>query len=205
MTVKMLQGSKCQVGVMFRRILFGPHTKLWNRTTLSQTVPLKISQLAEKLVMLDKVVTAMVLWNLVQLIEWKSERLLHLISSLIQVTVFQYPPVSKILWNQLLQQTIHIFLLKNWKFCLTDIHLFKFFSDQNNSSIILGTTIPIIIIAMLFVGVFVYKKRRGKRTAETGAHDSMSLPDSVIETSRPVRIENFSNHYRMMSADSDFR
>lgn len=58
---------------------------------------------------------------------------------------------------------------------------------------------------MLFVGVFVYKKRRGKRTAETGAHDSMSLPDSVIETSRPVRIENFSNHYRMMSADSDFR
>ncbi|XP_045478955.1 tyrosine-protein phosphatase 10D isoform X2 [Harmonia axyridis] len=82
---------------------------------------------------------------------------------------------------------------------------FPISTDQNNSSIILGTTIPIVIIALLFVGVFVYKKRRGKRAAETGAHDNMSLPDSVIETSRPVRIENFSNHYRMMSADSDFR
>ncbi|KAI9576785.1 hypothetical protein GQX74_010767 [Glossina fuscipes] len=33
----------------------------------------------------------------------------------------------------------------------------------------------------------------------------MSLPDSVIEQNRPILIKNFAEHYRMMSADSDFR
>ena len=34
---------------------------------------------------------------------------------------------------------------------------------------------------------------------------SKSLPDSVIETSRPVKLKDFAEHYRIMSADSDFR
>ncbi|KAI8034677.1 hypothetical protein M5D96_012500 [Drosophila gunungcola] len=33
----------------------------------------------------------------------------------------------------------------------------------------------------------------------------MSLPDSVIEQNRPILIKNFAEHYRLMSADSDFR
>ena len=33
----------------------------------------------------------------------------------------------------------------------------------------------------------------------------ISLPDSVIETSRPVKLKDFGEHYRIMSADSDFR
>ena len=33
----------------------------------------------------------------------------------------------------------------------------------------------------------------------------VSLPDSVIETSRPVKLKDFAEHYRIMSADSDFR
>ena len=33
----------------------------------------------------------------------------------------------------------------------------------------------------------------------------ISLPDSVIETSRPVKLKDFAEHYRIMSADSDFR
>jgi hypothetical protein len=33
----------------------------------------------------------------------------------------------------------------------------------------------------------------------------MSLPDSTMDTSRPVLIKNFAEHYRIMSADSDFR
>ena len=33
----------------------------------------------------------------------------------------------------------------------------------------------------------------------------VSLPDSVIETSRPVKLKDFGEHYRIMSADSDFR
>merc|ERR550534_1948446 len=35
--------------------------------------------------------------------------------------------------------------------------------------------------------------------------DNISLPDSVIETSKPVKLKDFSEHYRIMSADSDFR
>lgn len=55
--------------------------------------------------------------------------------------------------------------------------------------------------------IFIRRRRAaGKRkTTESRVNDNMSLPDSIIETSRPVRIENFANHYRIMSADSDFR
>ncbi len=35
--------------------------------------------------------------------------------------------------------------------------------------------------------------------------DNVSLPDSVIDTSRPVKLKDFAEHYRIMSADSDFR
>ena len=35
--------------------------------------------------------------------------------------------------------------------------------------------------------------------------NQVSLPDSVIETSRPVKLKDFAEHYRIMSADSDFR
>ena len=35
--------------------------------------------------------------------------------------------------------------------------------------------------------------------------DNISLPDSVIETSKPVKLKDFAEHYRIMSADSDFR
>lgn len=83
-----------------------------------------------------------------------------------------------------------------------------FFSDQDNTPIVLGIIIPIILIVVLFVTVIFIRRRRaaGKRkTTESRVNDNMSLPDSVIETSRPVRIDNFSNHYRIMAADSDFR
>lgn len=86
-------------------------------------------------------------------------------------------------------------------------HLF-FFPDQDNTPIILGIVIPIVLIAALFITIIFIRRRRsaGKRKAtESRVNDNMSLPDSVIETSRPVRIDNFANHYRMMAADSDFR
>lgn len=44
-----------------------------------------------------------------------------------------------------------------------------------------------------------------KTTKESRANDNMSLPDSVVETSRPILVKNFADHYRLMSADSDFR
>ncbi|CAH1159779.1 unnamed protein product [Phaedon cochleariae] len=85
---------------------------------------------------------------------------------------------------------------------------FPITTDQDNTPIVLGVIIPIVLIVLLFITIIFIRRRRslGKRKAtDSRANDNMSLPDSVIETSRPVRIENFSNHYRIMSADSDFR
>lgn len=60
---------------------------------------------------------------------------------------------------------------------------------------------------ILFMTIIFLRRRRygGKKTTDTRANDNMSLPDSTIETSRPVLIKNFAEHYRLMSADSDFR
>ncbi|CAG9762794.1 unnamed protein product [Ceutorhynchus assimilis] len=80
--------------------------------------------------------------------------------------------------------------------------------DQDNTPIILGVVIPLVLICLLFVMIIIIRKRRSagrKGMVESRNNDSASLPDSVMETSRPVRIENFANHYRIMSADSDFR
>lgn len=54
--------------------------------------------------------------------------------------------------------------------------------------------------------IILRRRRYGcKRTTDARANDNMSLPDSTMETSRPVLIKNFAEHYRLMSADSDFR
>lgn len=67
---------------------------------------------------------------------------------------------------------------------------------------------PLGLILILFVTiVFLRRRRNGNRksTKEARANDNMSLPDSVVDTSRPILIKNFAEHYRLMSADSDFR
>lgn len=80
--------------------------------------------------------------------------------------------------------------------------------DQDNTSLIVAVTVPLTIILILLVTLVFYKRRRNncrKTTKDSRANDNMSLPDSVIEQNRPVPIKNFAEHYRMMSADSDFR
>lgn len=81
------------------------------------------------------------------------------------------------------------------------------FSDQDNTSLIVAITVPLLLIFVLFVTIILLRRRRygGRKTTESRANDNMSLPDSTIETSRPVLIKNFAEHYRLMSADSDFR
>lgn len=67
---------------------------------------------------------------------------------------------------------------------------------------------PLTIIFVLLITLFVFKRRRNscrKATKDSRANDNMSLPDSVIEQNRPILIKNFAEHYRLMSADSDFR
>lgn len=72
----------------------------------------------------------------------------------------------------------------------------------------MSITVPLFII-LLLVGTIVFLRRRRhtgrKKATEQRANDNMSLPDSTMETSRPVLVKNFAEHYRMMSADSDFR
>lgn len=68
--------------------------------------------------------------------------------------------------------------------------------------------VPVALILVLCMTiVFLRRRRNGSRkaTKDTRANDNMSLPDSVVETNRPIPVKNFAEHYRLMSADSDFR
>lgn len=81
-------------------------------------------------------------------------------------------------------------------------------ADQDNTSLIVAITVPLALICILFVAIIFLRRRRSggrKATKESRVNDNMSLPDSVVETSRPILIKNFAEHYRLMSADSDFR
>ncbi|XP_018304844.1 tyrosine-protein phosphatase 10D isoform X2 [Mycetomoellerius zeteki] len=80
-------------------------------------------------------------------------------------------------------------------------------TDKDNTAIIVGVTVAIaLLLFLLGIGLFMRRRRsQGRKTTETRATDNLSLPDSVIETSRPIKVEDFAEHYRTMSADSDFR
>ncbi|XP_012532552.1 tyrosine-protein phosphatase 10D isoform X5 [Monomorium pharaonis] len=80
-------------------------------------------------------------------------------------------------------------------------------ADKDNTAIIVGVTVAIaLLLFLLGIGLFMRRRRsQGRKTTETRATDNLSLPDSVIETSRPIKVEDFAEHYRTMSADSDFR
>ena len=71
-----------------------------------------------------------------------------------------------------------------------------------------------IILVLVLLAFVVLRKLHCAPCAKSGGHhgvgrdhpaDLVSLPDSVIETSRPVKLKDFAEHYRIMSADSDFR
>lgn len=79
-------------------------------------------------------------------------------------------------------------------------------TDRDNTPLLVGISIPVILIFILCAVFFLLKKKRSLiKKATESRNDSLSLPESIMETSRPVRLENFAEHYRIMSADSDFR
>ena len=87
-------------------------------------------------------------------------------------------------------------------------------TDPDNTAFLVGIIIPIILlllVALVVLGVRRMKSGSGsscmKRSlpGDMRHGDNISLPDSVIETSKPVKLKDFSEHYRIMSADSDFR
>ena len=78
----------------------------------------------------------------------------------------------------------------------------------------MGITVPIVLLVIILLAFVILRKLECGGCHKTAAHhitrggppvDSISLPDSVIETSRPVKLKDFAEHYRIMSADSDFR
>ncbi|XKL64252.1 hypothetical protein PGB90_004338 [Kerria lacca] len=78
-------------------------------------------------------------------------------------------------------------------------------TDRDNTPLMIGISIPLILIMILFSVFYALKKKRSFKKATDSRNDSLSLPESIMEISRPVRLDNFAEHYRIMSADSDFR
>uniref|UniRef100_A0A646QCN0 protein-tyrosine-phosphatase n=1 Tax=Hemiscolopendra marginata TaxID=943146 RepID=A0A646QCN0_9MYRI len=86
-------------------------------------------------------------------------------------------------------------------------------TDKDNTSVIIvAVVVPLIILLTAIIAIILLKKRRGgpftKKTSKRnvpGKEDSLSIPESIIETSRPVKLKDFPEHFRLMSADSDFR
>jgi len=84
-------------------------------------------------------------------------------------------------------------------------------TDPDNTAILVGITVPVILIIIILLAFVLIRKIHCCVFTKTFGHysdrqaDLVSIPDSVIETSRPVKLKDFSEHYRIMSADSDFR
>lgn len=95
---------------------------------------------------------------------------------------------------------------------------FSVLTDPDNTALIVGVTLPLSLLALLAVIIIYLKHRRlgpfyTKRVRKAGLglgpigrdlHDTMSIPEIEI-SSRPIKLKDFSEHFRHMSADSDFR
>ncbi|XP_022661734.1 tyrosine-protein phosphatase 10D-like isoform X5 [Varroa destructor] len=99
-------------------------------------------------------------------------------------------------------------------------------TDPDNSSLIAGIFIPLTVLVCIALILLVLRKRRmapfnskpplkndpnthsvfyrhSDQHGGTGA--GLNLPEVEVITSRPVKLAHFAEHYRIMSADSDFR
>lgn len=58
------------------------------------------------------------------------------------------------------------------------------FPDQDNTPIVVGVTVPLVLLIVLAILVVVIRKRRfaSRKATETRGNDNLSLPDSIIET-----------------------
>lgn len=57
-------------------------------------------------------------------------------------------------------------------------------TDQDNTPLMIGLSIPLALLLVLVVIILLLRRRRhaAKNTTENRASDTLSLPDSVIET-----------------------
>ncbi|XP_015930334.2 tyrosine-protein phosphatase 10D isoform X2 [Parasteatoda tepidariorum] len=91
------------------------------------------------------------------------------------------------------------------------VYSYSFQTDTDNTAMLAGITVPIILIVLLIVIIVVIRRKRrhgpfAKKVSDGHIKDdSMSIPESEIITNRPVKLKDFADHYRFLSADSDFR
>ncbi|XP_067123483.1 tyrosine-protein phosphatase 10D-like isoform X2 [Centruroides vittatus] len=81
-------------------------------------------------------------------------------------------------------------------------------TDPDNTPLIVGIVIPLSLLVITFVSLIIWRRRRivpSMRNGDRHKSDTLSIPESEIITSHPVKLKDFAEHYCIMSADSDFR
>ncbi|XP_037089578.1 tyrosine-protein phosphatase 10D-like [Pollicipes pollicipes] len=82
-------------------------------------------------------------------------------------------------------------------------------TDKDYTNVLVAIFVPLVLLALIAVVIVIMRRRNMAPFYMTKEmrhkDDDMSLRDSIIETSRPVKLKDFLEHYRFMSADSDIR
>ncbi|XKL59004.1 hypothetical protein PGB90_000020 [Kerria lacca] len=77
-------------------------------------------------------------------------------------------------------------------------------TNRDNTLLINGIGILLIFIMILLSILYSLKKAHLFKKKTDSRNDKISLPKNIMEISRPVRLDNFAEHYCIMSADSYF-
>lgn len=97
------------------------------------------------------------------------------------------------------------------------VYSYSVSTDPDNTALIVGITLPMSLLALLALVVIFLKHRRlgpfNKSLRKDGMngvgmsrdHETLSIAESEMMTTRPIKLKEFADHYRIMSADSDFR
>ena len=93
------------------------------------------------------------------------------------------------------------------------IYSYSITTDPDNTAIYIGIFLPLsILLLLVFIILFLKHNRLGPFSSKKisnihmgGKEDALSIAESELITSRPIKLKDFTEHYRIMSADSDFR
>ncbi|KAF8774091.1 Tyrosine-protein phosphatase 10D like protein [Argiope bruennichi] len=81
-------------------------------------------------------------------------------------------------------------------------------TEPDNRTLLAGILVPLIVLVLAVGVALLWRRRRLAPFAKKAKHakgDAISIADSEVITSRPVKLKDFGDHYRIMAADSDFR
>ncbi|EDV44425.2 uncharacterized protein Dana_GF20352, isoform B [Drosophila ananassae] len=81
-------------------------------------------------------------------------------------------------------------------------------TERSDTLIVALTTVAVLLVAAVLVAVYCQHRcqliRRASKLARM-QDELAALPEGYVTPNRPVHVKDFSEHYRIMSADSDFR